>query len=191
MQPFLILFCSYYGEPKRKRGIFSLLTNKAERLSAEELVSRYAKTVYRIAMSRLGNSADAEDITQEVLIKYINADKDFSDEDHRRKWIIRVAVNAVNSFAKSAWKRHTTELEDAENVPCEPIQTNDEAEYIRRAVARLPEKYRVPIHLFYYEDLSVRDIAAAMSVSEGTVKSLLSRARAKLREILEEESYVG
>ena len=165
--------------------------NKAERLSAEELVSRYAKTVYRIALSRLGNPADAEDITQEVLIKYINADKTFEDEDHRRKWIIRVAVNAVNSFAKSAWKRHTTELEEAKNIPCDPTQDNDEAEDIRRAIAGLPEKYRVPIHLFYYEDLSVRDIAAAMSVSEGTVKSLLSRARAKLKEILEEESYVG
>lgn len=164
--------------------------NKAERLSAEELVSRYSKTVYRIALSRLGNPAEAEDITQNVLIKYINADKTFEDEDHRRKWIIRVTVNEINTLVRSAHKRYTTELDEAENVACAPPDSSDETADIREAVARLPEKYRVPVHLFYYEDLSVKDIAAAMSVSEGTVKSLLSRARAKLREMLEEQDYV-
>ena len=164
--------------------------NKAERLSAEELVSRYAKTVYKIAVARLGNIADAEDITQNVLIKYINANKTFEDEDHRRKWIIRVAVNEINTLVKSAHKRHTTELDEAENVACAPEDSSDEAADVREAVARLPEKYRVPVHLFYYEDLSVKDIAAALSMSEGTVKSLLSRARAKLKEMLEEENYV-
>lgn len=165
--------------------------NKAERLSAEELVSRYSKTVYRIALSRLGNPAEAEDITQNVLIKYINADKTFEDEDHRRKWIIRVTVNEINTLVRSAHKRYTTELDEAENVALAPPDSSDETADIREAVARLPEKYRVPVHLFYYEDLSVKDIAAAMSVSEGTVKSLLSRARAKLREMLEEQDYVG
>lgn len=165
--------------------------NKAERLSAEELVSRYSKTVYRIALSRLGNPAEAEDITQNVLIKYINADKTFEDEDHRRKWIIRVTVNEINTLVRSAHNRYTTELDEAENVACAPPDSSDETADIREAVARLPEKYRVPVHLFYYEDLSVKDIAAAMSVSEGTVKSLLSRARAKLREMLEEQDYVG
>ncbi|MBP1562387.1 MAG: sigma-70 family RNA polymerase sigma factor [Oscillospiraceae bacterium] len=165
--------------------------NKAERLSAEELVSRYSKTVYRIALSRLGNPAEAEDITQNVLIKYINADKTFDDEDHRRKWIIRVTVNEINTLVRSAHKRYTTELDEMENVACAPPDSSDETADIREAVARLPEKYRVPVHLFYYEDLSVKDIAAAMSVSEGTVKSLLSRARAKLREMLEEQDYVG
>lgn len=165
--------------------------NKAERLSAEELVSRYSKTVYRIALSRLGNPAEAEDITQNVLIKYINADKTFDDEDHRRKWIIRVTVNEINTLVRSAHKRYTTELDEDENVACTPPDSSDETADIREAVARLPEKYRVPVHLFYYEDLSVKDIAAAMSVSEGTVKSLLSRARAKLREMLEEQDYVG
>ncbi|MGN0701449.1 MAG: RNA polymerase sigma factor [Oscillospiraceae bacterium] len=166
-------------------------TKKAERLSAEELIARYSQTVYRIALSRLGNPTDAEDITQDVLIKYINADKTFEDEDHRRKWIIKVTVNAVNSFAMSAWKRHTTELSEAEEIPCAEASDRSEVMDIRRAVAGLPEKYRVPVHLFYYEDMSVRDIAAVMSCSEGTVKSLLSRARAKLKEMLEDDSYVG
>lgn len=165
------------------------MMTKAERLSAEELVSRYSKTVYRIALSRLGNPSDAEDITQEVLIKYIDADKTFEDEDHRRKWIIRVAVNAVNTFVKSAWKRHTTELSEAEDIP---YNDGDESETldIRNAVSRLPEKYRIPIHLFYFEDMQIKDIAAAMSCSEGTIKSLLSRARSKLKEMLEDKSNV-
>ena len=168
----------------RKAGNTGLKTETAEQISAEELVARYSKTIYRIALARLGNHHEAEDITQDVLLKYIKADITFNDEDHRRKWLIKVAVNAVNSLATSAWKRHTADISEAYEIPDSDSET--QTIDIRSAVMQLPEKYRVPIHLFYYENFSVREIAEITSSSEGTVKSQLSRARAKLKELLEE-----
>lgn len=160
--------------------------NIAKALTAEELVQKYSAMIYRLAYSRLGNEADAEDITQEVLIKYIRANKTFHDEDHRRMWILRVTVNAIKSLATSAWRRHTTALEDAEEIS----YSDEKPLGMREAVEKLPEKYRIPIHLFYFEDLPIKQIAAVLGSTEGTVKSLLSRGRAKLKEMLEEDEYV-
>ncbi len=159
-------------------------TAKAKPLTAEELISKYTDTVYRIAFSRLGNVHDSEDITQEVFIKYIKSDMTFEDEDHRRKWLIRVTVNAVNSLAKSAWRKRTAPLEEADAIT---VEDSNDALSIRQAMEKLPEKYRLPIHLFYYEDMTIQQIAEITDSPEGTVKSLLSRGRSKLKELLKEE----
>lgn len=159
---------------------------QAKPLRPEELVAMYSGTIYRIAYSRLQNVHDAEDITQEVLLKYIRADKTFRDEEHRRMWIIRVTVNAAHSLHRSAWRRHTTFLEEAESLPAQ----GQESLGIREALKELPEKYRIPLHLFYFEDMSVREIASVLRCPEGTVKSLLSRGRDRLKKLLEEGDYV-
>ncbi|MGN0683947.1 MAG: RNA polymerase sigma factor [Oscillospiraceae bacterium] len=160
--------------------------NRAAPLSAEELVEKYSGMIYRLAYSRLRSEADAEDITQEVLIKYIRADMTFNDEEHRRKWLLRVTVNAVKSMATTAWRRHTTALEEAEEIP----YSDEKPLGVREAVEQLPEKYRIPIHLFYFEDLPIKQIAEIMGAGEGTIKSLLSRGRTKLKELLGEDEYV-
>ena len=159
-------------------------TAKAKPLTAEELIAKYADTIYRIAFSRLGNVHDSEDITQEIFIKYIKSDMTFEDEDHRRKWLIRVTVNAVNSLAKSAWRKRTAPLEEADAIT---VEDSNDALSIRQAMEKLPEKYRLPIHLFYYEDMTIQQIAEITDSPEGTVKSLLSRGRSKLKELLKEE----
>lgn len=160
--------------------------NKAKELTPDELVGMYSAMIYRLAYTRLQSVYDAEDITQEVLLKYIRADKSFNDEEHRKMWLIRVTVNAVKSWTVSAWNRHTVPLEYAGEVS----YTEKEVSDIKEAVKMLPEKYRMPIHLFYYEGFSVKEIAKALSVAEGTVKSLLSRGRDKLKAMLKEEAYV-
>lgn len=160
--------------------------NQAKPLQPEELVAMYAKVIYRIAYSRLQNVPDAEDITQEVLLKYIKADKTFHDEDHRRMWLIRVTVNAINSLTTSAWRKRSVPLEDAEEVS----YTEAEPLGIKEAVEKLPEKYRIPIHLFYFENMTINQIAAVLDCAEGTVKSLLSRGRNKLKSLLKEDDYV-
>ena len=77
-----------------------------------QLVEMYASMIYRIAYTRMQNVADAEDITQEVLLKYLKADKTFRDEEHRKMWLIRVTVNTIKSNVTSAWRRHTVALDD-------------------------------------------------------------------------------
>ena len=159
----------------------------ADTLSIAELVDRYSAMIYRIAYTRMQNASDAEDVTQEVFLKYLKADKEFEDEEHRKLWLIRVTVNTIKSTLTSAWRRHNTmTLEDIS----EPVYTERESYGLKERVEELPEKYRIPMFLYYYEELPVKEIACVLQTTEGTVKSLLSRGREKLRNVLREEDYV-
>ncbi len=155
-------------------------------LSAKELLDMYSAMVYRIAYSRTQNKTDAEDITQNVFLKYISADKKWKDEEHRKAWLLRVAVNCTNDFVTSAHYRHTadTELPGGGTEGSYEIEEKSEVYY---AVQSLPEKYRIPIHLFYYEDMSIAEIAKITGEKQSTVRSQLSRARDMLKKILKEE----
>lgn len=158
-------------------------------LPARKLLEMYSQTVFRIAYSRTQNREDAEDITQNVFLKYISANKQFNSEEHRKAWILRVAVNCTNDFVKSAHYRHRA---DTEQYPQyreqgeEPSYELSEKSEVYYAVQSLPEKYRIPIYLFYYEDMPIAQIAAVTSQRESTVRSQLTRARDMLREILKE-----
>ena len=151
-----------------------------------QLVEMYASMIYRIAYTRMQNVADAEDITQEVLLKYMKAGKTFRDEEHRKMWLIRVTVNTIKSSLTSAWRRHTVALDDV----TEPSYEASELPVLKEKVEKLPERYRIPMFLYYYEELSVREIAHVTKSTEGTVKSLLSRGRKMLRDELKEDGYV-
>ena len=151
-----------------------------------QLVEMYASMIYRIAYTRMQNVADAEDITQEVLLKYLKAGKTFRDEEHRKMWLIRVTVNTIKSSLTSAWRRHTVALDDV----TEPSYQQPDLPVLKEKVEKLPERYRLPMFLYYYEELSVREIAHVTKSTEGTVKSLLSRGRKMLRDELKEDGYV-
>ena len=151
-----------------------------------QLVEMYASMIYRIAYTRMQNDADAEDITQEVLLKYLKTGKTFRDEEHRKMWLIRVTVNTIKSSLTSAWRRHTVALDDV----TEPSYQQPDLPVLKEKVEKLPERYRLPMYLYYYEELSVKEIAHVIKSTEGTVKSLLSRGRKMLRDELKEDGYV-
>lgn len=157
-------------------------------ISAEELLARYSDMVYRLAYARTGNVHDAQDVTQEVFLKYIKADKKFHDEEHRKAWLLTVAANTGNSLMKSAWFKHRANFEEAESeeyyTPGEP-----EGNEVTEAVRELPENYRTAVHLFYYEELSIKEISSILKTSETNVKSRLFRAREMLRKKLEGAEY--
>lgn len=160
--------------------------NKADKdISAETLVAMYSDMVYRLAYARSQNVHDAQDITQEVFLKYIKSEKIFNDEEHRKAWLIRVTVNAGNSFVKSAWNRHRADISEAE-AETEEFSEKSEVYY---AVRELPEKYRVIVHLFYYEEIPVKEIGRILGIGESAVKSRLFRAREMLRERLGGENF--
>lgn len=73
-----------------------------ENMTAEKLLEKYSDMVYRIAYARTQNIYDAQDITQEVFLKYIKSGKEFIDEEHRKAWLLKVAVNTGNTFVKTA-----------------------------------------------------------------------------------------
>lgn len=147
---------------------------------AEEVMSRFSDMVFRVALSRTGNYNDAEDITQEVFLKYIQKDKKYEDWEHIKAWLIRVTANLSKNLVNSAWHRHTTTLEDGMDVEVESPEVSE----ILEAVQQLPEKYREIIRLYYIKGYRVEEISRQLMMNESTVKTRLSRGRKKLREIL-------
>ncbi len=152
---------------------------------AAELLGMYSEIVYRLAYSRTQNRHDAEDITQDVFLKYIKSAPRFNCEEHRKAWLLKVTVNASKSLVTSAWVRRRANIDDAENMKVDFSQKNE----LYYTVIKLPQKYRIVVHLFYYEQLSVLQISELLNRKESTIKSQLFRARKMLRKLLEEEQY--
>lgn len=167
--------------------------------SFEQVMKKYTPTVYRIALTRLGDPTEAEDAAQDVFLRYFKADITFESEEHRKAWLIRCAVNRANSVAASAWFRHRAGSEVSEYPEgakalsenaafSDPTAEYSEAAARRRgildAVMRLPSKYRTVIYLFYFEDMSIAEIGKATKTKQPTVRSQLSRARDMLKQHL-------
>ena len=144
-------------------------------------VKRWGDMVWRLALARTANVADAEDVFQEVFLRYFRHEDRFDSDEHRKAWLIRCTVNRAKSLVASPWRRRTVPLETAEEVGVE-----DDYREVYSVVLSLPAKYRTAIHLHYFEGLSVAEMAETLNVPEGTIKSQLSRGRALLREMLQE-----
>lgn len=154
-----------------------------DREEAGQVVERYGSMVYRLAYARTGRRDDAEDVTQEVFLRLVRSAPDFRDEEHRKAWLLRVTVNCAGDLFRAPWRRHSRPLDEADGLPTPEREESG----VLDAVLSLPERYRAVVHLFYYEELSVAEIAAILGRSQGAVRTRLSRARALLRELLEEE----
>ena len=146
------------------------------------LARRYAPAVFRLAYARTGSRTDAEDIMQEVFLRLIRAGPVFASEEHAKAWLLRVASNCASDLFRLPWRKREGPLEDNLSAPEAP-----ETGGVTQAVLSLPARYRIPIHLYYYEGFSVAEIAKTIGKSEGTVKSRLFRARNLLRSRLKEE----
>jgi len=148
----------------------------------DEVINEYLNMVFRLALAHMKNKQDAEDVTQDVFLRYISKTRIFASEEHRRNWLIRVTINRCNSLW-SAWFRKTEPLN--ESMIFEEKEHNDLFEYL----SLLPHKYRTVIHLFYCEGLSIKQISDALNAKESTVRTWLTRARAILREKLKGEFF--
>ena len=146
-----------------------------------QAVNRWGDMVYRLALARTASVPDAEDVFQEVFLRFFRHEDELDTDEHRKAWLIRCTVNRCKSLLASPWRRRTVPLETAAEVGVE-----DDYREVYSAVLSLPAKYRAAIHLHYFEGLSVAEMAQALGVPEGTVKSQLSRGRALLRDMLKE-----
>ena len=146
-----------------------------------QVVERWGDMVYRLALARTASVPDAEDVFQEVFLRYFRHEERFHNDEYRKAWLIRCTVNRCKSLLASPWRRRIVPLETAEEVGVE-----DDYREVYSAVLTLPRKYRAVIHLHYFEGLSVAEMAQTLDMPEGTIKSQLSRGRALLREILQE-----
>lgn len=147
----------------------------------EEVMGRYQTMVFRLAYSYTRSRSDAQDLCQEVFLRYFCSRPPFASEEHRRAWLLRVTVNRCKTHLTSWWVRRTVPLDDRIPMPePEPLALDE-------ALRQLAEKDRLVIHLFYYEECSTREIARMMRTTEGAVRTRLTRARQRLGDILKGE----
>ena len=147
----------------------------------EALVRRHEDTLYRTALAILADPQEAEDAVQDTFLKYLEKQPRCPDEARERAWLLRVTINGCKTRLRSPWRRRTVPLEDWLPAP------SDEQTPALEAVLSLPPGERAAVHLFYCEGYQTAEIAALTGAAEGTVRSRLSRARARLRNVLKGE----
>lgn len=142
------------------------------------IYDRHVNTVYRVCYSFMKNIPETEDMVQETFLRLIASGKAFENERHEKAWLIVTASNLCRDSLKKWWRR---------SEPLEEMQiaaTQESHSEVLEAVMRLPADYKTAVYMFYYEGYSTEEIAAYLSISPGTVRSRLTRARKKLKDIL-------
>ena len=148
---------------------------------AEKAFDSYANSILRYAYSYLKNTADAEEVLEDTLIRYLQAAPEFESPQHEKAWLLRVAANLCKNRLRFSAAHPSDELSQ-ELVS----EQREDLSFVWDAVRSLPERYREVIHLFYYEGFSTREIASILAKKEATVRSLLTRGRDALRSVLKE-----
>ncbi len=144
---------------------------------------RYMDDLFRLAFSWLKSRADADDVTQTVLLRLYETDKIFESEEHVRHWLVRVTINECKKYWRSPWRR-TEDFTDYANTL---VFEQPEASGLFDAVMALGPKYRIVIFLYYYEGYSIEEISQVLKLPRGTVGTRLKRGREQLKQTLSEE----
>ncbi len=151
------------------------------------LIELYLDTVYRIALSSSRNEADAEDIVQNTFVKLLEQHKKFKDDEHAKRWLIRVAINETHMLYRKRKREDVAINEEAfslgKTASFSEELSPDENE-LMAALDLLSVKYRQIVHLFYFEGYSTREISQILEISEENVRTRLLRARKQLKDLL-------
>ncbi len=174
-------------------------------MTPENRIRAYSDMVYRIAFARAGTKEDADDIFQEVFLRYIRKTPEFRDEEHAKAWFIKVAVNCSRKFLGGASKKREvsgewfTETETGGAVtgvsgtgitPEERIFSDESKAELYRELQKLSADARLLLHLYYFEEMKTGEIAKLMHRKESTVRVQLTRAREKLKAQFEEDGVL-
>lgn len=153
------------------------------------LVDTYSDMILRLALTYLRNIADAQDVCQDVFIKIYSQRRTFNDSEHEKAWILRVTINRCKDLLRSPWRRLSTQTQ----IGALPIQDPVSKEVVS-LVLKLPQKYRVVIYLFHFENYSTAEIANLLSRNENTIRTQLKRARKLLKKQMlggfDDEEYI-
>lgn len=147
----------------------------------EDVFERYGNTVYRLAFAYARSKADADDIFQEVFLRYYRRAPAFESEEHRKAWLLRVTINRAKSCLSRRVLHGPPQAEGA--VPFSAPASME----LHEALSKLAPKYRTVIHLFYYEGYTAEEIGALLHRKPATVRTQLTRARRRLASLLQDE----
>ena len=157
-----------------------------DRSRLEEVMAQYKQLVYSTAVTQLGSISDAEDVFQEVFLLYYRKAPEFPNEKAQRSWLIRTTLNKCRQLRADKWRVHVDK--DAEPEQAVEFSTKEENQ-VWQAVMALDEKYRMPVWLRYFQEMSVEDIGAALGLRPNAVSVRLNRARKILRKKLEGDYF--
>lgn len=142
----------------------------------ENTVNKYSNMLFRLCFTMLRNNQDAEDAVSDVFVKYISGNHKFSDEEHKKAWLISVATNRCRDMLKFYKIRRHLNLDDV----AEYCGKDDYFEILSELLT-LPEKYRTVIHLHYVEGYKTAEIAKMLDISPSAVRKRLQYGRDKLK----------
>ena len=166
-----------------------------DKASITTIADRHLDAVYHIVLAYCKNAEDASDAVQNAFLKLMSTNTAFKDDDHIRKWLIRVAINECRNFWHSFWRRNIVSLdelyEENENHPAfSAEESSADARGVYEAVLKLPDRYRTVVQLYYCENYSVDEIAGILRISPTNVQTRLYRGRKKLKDILEKGAFL-
>lgn len=155
----------------------------------EKIINEYGDAIYRMAFIQVKRHDVADDIYQDVWMKLIRQKVYIEPEEHLKAWLLRTTINCCKDYWKSSWiQRISWKEKDQGEETYEEVNNEEQSiGYITECVQRLPEKYRITIHLYYYEGYSQKEIADMLHMNENTVASRIARGRERLKRMLGEE----
>lgn len=148
-----------------------------------QAVAQYQDAIFRLAYSYTKNQFDADDVTQNVLLRLYQTDKTFESQAHLKNWLMRVTVNQCRNLFRAPWRAHEN-IDDYLNTAG---FDNGQSGELFRVVMGMDQKYRTVLMLYYYEGYSIKEVSGILGIPEKTVSTRLLRARQKLKLLLTED----
>ena len=158
----------------------------------DQYIRQYGKRLYGLCLTLCANQFEADDLYQDTWLRVMKSIAQYDSSREFEPWLTKICVNtyrnALRRIARSPLLNFNTNEEKDAVLSAVPAEEQADYSSLYEAIQRLPEKYRIVVILFYFEDMDVAATARAMGVPEGTVKSRLSKARKLLKEVLQDET---
>lgn len=158
------------------------------RSELDRLMEQYGSTLLRMSALYLKDADLAQDAVQETFLKAYRRLSDYRGESSVKTWLTSICVNTCRDMLRTAWFRRNSRL-DMDELPEQPAAFEFPDDTVLNEVMRLPAKYREVILLKYYEGLKLKEVASALGLSDGRVRSRLNKANGILRDRLKEWYY--
>ena len=155
-------------------------SKKGNNLAFSILIKSYEKDLYKVAIAMTKNEDDALDCIQEAILQAYISIKDLRQDEYFKTWLIKILINKCNALLKKNKKILNLDVSIAEN---DKVEQSDRLE-LKDSINNLDSNLKIIVILYYYEDMSIKDISESLNIPQGTIKSRLSRARSKLKEML-------
>lgn len=157
----------------------------------DRLITTFYASILRMCHVILQDRSTAEDAAQETFLKAYRGLASFRGQCSEKTWLTSIAVNTCRDMRKSAWFRHTEKRVTPEELPVPAPQQDEDIMALAQAISRLPARYRDAVLLYYYQDMTMQEVALALSTAPSTIAKRLSRAKDLLRRALEVSQHEG